>query len=233
MMDSAILVQKYCIYIFLEYSTRKIIHFQVEQLHVAGKRNSGMLLLDFYITSKCTHNMYRLTDSKVYNGGVSYNRTTIWHMAHGKISWNQSPAKWKIVRKWHYGFHLEKHLWGLGSTCKERYNVLMEKRNLWCFMSAMYTHGMILINITSVIPMGLLRHQKAVWHGSGWTQELMKNSSTLCWQKNLLHDLPFLSNFCHASELEMYHSTVFKYLSKHHHIFITWMVTTLVNSRPL
>ncbi|XP_068121942.1 uncharacterized protein [Hyperolius riggenbachi] len=220
---------KCCTYSFLEYQSKKIIDFQVENV------SPSTSLADLE-NKACGTALDRLMKEKVNvcivctdrNAGIRRflkkhyrhikHQLEIWHFTKfvsRKISVASRKRNCRQLATW-VG-PAKNHLWWSANTCDQNPLLLKEK---W----------------TSIIHHAANQHQwnDARWYhscchcplfeeeerGKEWLKAGSSAHSALAEvvrNKNLMDDLEHLSHFCHAGELEVYHCTSQKYCEKGNH----------------
>ncbi|OCT92938.1 hypothetical protein XELAEV_18016005mg [Xenopus laevis] len=227
---------KYYIYTFIESSTKKIVSFSIDQVSKECKsvhleRETFKKALN-EIRDKGVNVQMICTD--LHPGRRSVMKTNykhimhqfdVWHFAKSVGSKVVTASKRKAFRDLaQWVSPIKKHLCWAARTCEGNKDLLMEK-----WLSLLY--HVIGVHKWKT---GKLYHKceheeltddvdkRRLWMKKGSFAHLKLGE--IIKSRTVMKDLTHLSEFCHISEIEVYHSNTLKYRPKSNHFFMDGMI---------
>ncbi|OCT57444.1 hypothetical protein XELAEV_18003518mg [Xenopus laevis] len=219
--DSPGFSAKYCVYTFLEKTTKKFVNFAVDQVSP-----------EFSSVSLEKKNFQKALNELLEKGVNVQLICTDRHPSIKLLMEKKYPAIIHQFDLWHFAKSIGKkisvaikiHLWWSSRTCEGSAALLKEK---WC--SLLY-HVVDIHKWNS----GKMYHQcehldldEDAQKQRLWLKKGSSAHTKLCEiveNQTILKDLRHVSQFCHTGELEVFHSNVLKYRSKRFHFFMDGMV---------
>ncbi|XP_073467392.1 uncharacterized protein [Aquarana catesbeiana] len=227
---------KYCTYTFLELKTNRIVDFQVERLEagissVALEKQAFNTVLDRILADHLNVKVIATDGHVGIRKSIKENyvgikhQFDVWHFAKSIGNKLRRASRRKNCEKLAaWVSPAINHLWWSASTCQRDAKLLKEKWVSLAYHSA-NVHEWSDANIYQSCSHGPLydsedKHYLWLEPGSAAHQHL----KAVVNDKRILKDMEHLSNFCHAGNLEVFHSMAQKYRSKRHHFQIDGMV---------
>ncbi|XP_031755428.1 uncharacterized protein LOC108644833 isoform X2 [Xenopus tropicalis] len=217
---------KYCTYSMMDLMSKKIVHFEIDQVGPGKNANKLEPLnfekalnwlihekVDVKIVATDRHNVIKTIMSSTFKH-IDH-QFDVWHLCksiHKKLLAASKKRNCRDIASWISP--ITNHLWWSSQTCKQNVNVLIDKwksllfhiANKHTFKSLRYYKKCQHRRLTAA------QKKDIRWIGSNHPAH---NSLKLIINGNsLLRDIGKIEKFCHTSDLENFHSKVLKYKPK-------------------